>query len=86
MGYRWTLLRVTNETSLHHIDHSRISTVWERDRDGGISDGVPFVKFVFDVFKWCPAIDHQIEDASEGPDITWSANLAGNGERGIVCS
>ncbi len=63
---------------MHYVNDDCVAAVGESNGDGGVCDGVPLAEFVPDVFEWCLPVDHEVENAAKGPDITWSPHLQGS--------
>ena len=62
------------EQYLHDINGRRVSHIREQNLSLGISDCLNPL-YLLHVLEGGVAIDHLIENAAEGPDITWFTHL-----------
>ena len=67
--------RIYVHSYLHDIQSSLVADVREGDGYCWISDGMPFLHLVSDVFKWSLTVHQLIEDTAKRPDVTGSTNL-----------
>lgn len=63
------------DAHLHDIQGGLVANVGEWDGNGGVGDGMPFEELVPDVSKGGFPVDHEVENAAQGPDITGTTHL-----------
>ena len=60
---------------LHDDECFCAADLGEWNGNSWVSDCLPFLQLVLDVLEGSSAVDHLVEDAAEGPNVTGSTNL-----------